>query len=554
MATAEEYASWIVNNQAKKGTPEFDTVAQAYRIARGAVDTSKPPVMQKLPSMGDSMREAIAADVSPLGAKIVGGIGTAVDDAAMSLKQLFGNKLSPQESANVRANRELISHGGLPAMAGNIAGNIAMTGAPAASLYRGAASLAGRALPASLAPAIAPAVGGAASGAAVSGITQPVLEGESRLTNTGAGAIGGVLGDVGARVAARAVNPIMQSAPVRSLMDRGVVPTPGQAAGGSLNQLEQKFESLPGPGNFIRMGRERSSQEFNKAALNTAMPPGQTVSKAGQEGVEQVKGALSEAYDKIFAGQTVSADAALFRSIMAAKSKPATPLNYEGEKAFNSIVKKLVAERIPQGGKWSASQVKTDIIGDLGKEAQGYLNSSTMAEKAVGQALMEARNAAQAWLIGKVSASNPSAAAQLAKLDPAYANSIKLTNAAERAKAKIGEFTPFQLQSNTRPGTPLRALASDAQSVLGNTVPNSGTIDRGLVASLLGLGGAGVNEYYGGPGYLSALALSPLLYSRAGSRYALGDLVPGQQGLASLLRQSAPYAALGGASLLDREP
>ena len=34
MATAEEYAGWIVKNQAKKGTPEFNTVAQAYQEAK----------------------------------------------------------------------------------------------------------------------------------------------------------------------------------------------------------------------------------------------------------------------------------------------------------------------------------------------------------------------------------------------------------------------------------------------------------------------------------------------------------------------------------------
>lgn len=35
MATTEQYANWIVANQDKKGTPEFETVAKAYKIARG---------------------------------------------------------------------------------------------------------------------------------------------------------------------------------------------------------------------------------------------------------------------------------------------------------------------------------------------------------------------------------------------------------------------------------------------------------------------------------------------------------------------------------------
>lgn len=47
MATADEYAAWIVKNEAKKGTPEFETVAAAYKEAKAeeeaaATETSVP--------------------------------------------------------------------------------------------------------------------------------------------------------------------------------------------------------------------------------------------------------------------------------------------------------------------------------------------------------------------------------------------------------------------------------------------------------------------------------------------------------------------------------
>ncbi len=46
MATADEYAAWIVKNEAKKGTPEFETVAAAYKEAKAeeaaAAETSVP--------------------------------------------------------------------------------------------------------------------------------------------------------------------------------------------------------------------------------------------------------------------------------------------------------------------------------------------------------------------------------------------------------------------------------------------------------------------------------------------------------------------------------
>lgn len=42
MATAEEYAAWIVKNADKKGTPDFETVAKAYRAARAQTPEAKP--------------------------------------------------------------------------------------------------------------------------------------------------------------------------------------------------------------------------------------------------------------------------------------------------------------------------------------------------------------------------------------------------------------------------------------------------------------------------------------------------------------------------------
>ena len=43
MATAEQYAQWIVDNADKKGTPEFDTVARAYQETRGIPTSYTPP-------------------------------------------------------------------------------------------------------------------------------------------------------------------------------------------------------------------------------------------------------------------------------------------------------------------------------------------------------------------------------------------------------------------------------------------------------------------------------------------------------------------------------
>jgi hypothetical protein len=65
MATADEYAAWIVKNSAKRGTPEFDTVAKAYELAKGeegaatfqqqnAPAPQEPGVMDQLIGAGET--------------------------------------------------------------------------------------------------------------------------------------------------------------------------------------------------------------------------------------------------------------------------------------------------------------------------------------------------------------------------------------------------------------------------------------------------------------------------------------------------------------------
>jgi hypothetical protein len=66
MATAEQYAQWIVDNQDKRGTPDFDTVVQAYQAARSM------PV--SAPSKDISFGEA----ATNVGGALIGGVGKTI--------------------------------------------------------------------------------------------------------------------------------------------------------------------------------------------------------------------------------------------------------------------------------------------------------------------------------------------------------------------------------------------------------------------------------------------------------------------------------------------
>jgi len=67
MATAEQYAEWLVQNQSKKGTPDFDTVASAYRSLRSAPQPTAP-----------SRERTYGEAAKDIGAGVVSGIGSLV--------------------------------------------------------------------------------------------------------------------------------------------------------------------------------------------------------------------------------------------------------------------------------------------------------------------------------------------------------------------------------------------------------------------------------------------------------------------------------------------
>lgn len=76
MATADEYAAWIVQNQSKRGTPEFQTVAQAYELAKQEESQAVPTAPQGgsfargFASYGPQLRETVGGVQTLLGAGV----------------------------------------------------------------------------------------------------------------------------------------------------------------------------------------------------------------------------------------------------------------------------------------------------------------------------------------------------------------------------------------------------------------------------------------------------------------------------------------------------
>jgi hypothetical protein len=102
MATADEYAAWIVKNSAKRGTPEFDTVAKAYELAKGEETTAsfqqqnapapqEPGVMDQIVGAGET--------AMTLGTGAVGGtLGTLAGTIQGLSQQILSGQFGTPEA------------------------------------------------------------------------------------------------------------------------------------------------------------------------------------------------------------------------------------------------------------------------------------------------------------------------------------------------------------------------------------------------------------------------------------------------------------------------
>ena len=109
MATAAEYATWIVQNKDKQGTPEFETVAQAYQIAKSnenaaATQVATTPAPQK-PSIGQQLIGAGETALT-VGTAATGGlVGTIGGGLSELLQQAMAGRFGTPEAAKAIEQR-----------------------------------------------------------------------------------------------------------------------------------------------------------------------------------------------------------------------------------------------------------------------------------------------------------------------------------------------------------------------------------------------------------------------------------------------------------------
>jgi hypothetical protein len=547
MASADDYAKWIVDNQKLQGTSEFNTVAEAYKTARGE---ESAPVK--------SQREIPAYQSAIVGA------GKGIVDPALAIAQYSGGKPAEISQAIQQRMKPFQEANPMSFGAGQIGGGVLTGGA----LMKGA----------SMIPSFAranPYLQAAGVGA-VSGVLTPNEQGKTGLDALAetpqkaiSGAGGGIIGTGLGRTLANVVGPNLDSA-VKKLIGEGVNLTPGQMMGGVAQRIEDKLTSVPLLGDVIDYSRTKGIEEFNKAAFKRALEPiGGTVPKeTGRAGVEAVKTQISDAYNKLLPKMTFVPDQPLYNSL-SRLDKVVVGLPKAENKMVADNVIGIIQKHMPDNGLISGGSYKA-IETDLGELASNYAGSKgtdAMVGNAYKQALGQVRQA--------LSRSNPDYAEELGNINKAFANFSRIRRAGSMANTQE-MITPAQLanavkaadesagKGATATGKALMQDLTDAGvQVLPSKIPDSGTAGRSALVNMLLGAGAGVGGNTAYQAFPTITTLGAGLAGAAATPYMPGvrNLVTSVVGkrpesakkLADAIRELAPYLAAPAAQKLVGE-
>jgi hypothetical protein len=298
MATADEYAHWIVNNADKKGTPEFDTVAAAYKDAKATPALEENPIV--------SYGKDVLGNVSNLYAGIAKG--------AVRPLQMIGEHVAPETTENVSqyAKNKLTDAGfdpeSTPYKVGTLAGETAIT-APVGGVLGSTAKVLGAApkvvnviAKGGMAGDVGAGVIGnfaarTASGALSGGASEALLHPEDVSTATGIGAVMPTVGKLVKglhRFVRGGEQTDLMAEAVQKAKTLGLVIPPATVKQSIGNEL---IEGLGGKSTIAQIASKENQPIFNAMVTKTLKLPEGT--KLDFEALSNVRNKAGEAYSAI---------------------------------------------------------------------------------------------------------------------------------------------------------------------------------------------------------------------------------------------------------------
>ena len=467
------------------------------------------------------------------GSAVAPGVGERVGQAGRVLLKTLA---SPFTLAARAANKVGLPQNDLEARVEELAGRMAPaptegTGQFVESLAKAAPAFA---IPGGWIPQIA-------GNAVIGAVEAP--EGETA-KGAAKGAAFGTVGKVLSKTLGGLVTP---TAEARTLMDKGVALTPGQAAGAGTfaKRAEEWAASNPISGTPIRGAQRRAVEDANIAATQTVADRVSQSVKLGRpprEAIEQTRDLVGKTYDEALQGMTVPGfvPETWMRSTIGKVTGDHPMIEQSQVNAMGRFVTHRLEQSIKNaGGSLSGPQLKV-LDSELGSHIRRLQSSTNAADKTAAPAWRDLQQSLREVM-------------ELAQGDPAKVTQLKAANVAYRELLALErsllpgaqQFTPRQLQRNLDKmginNAELRTVGNAMEKTLPNSVPDSGTAERLIANSLPALlmgGGAGAQEMGWdtvGTGMIAAGALG----TRPGARFLTGG-VPGQAMLSAALRRTTP--------------
>lgn len=387
MASAEQYAQWIVDNKDKKGTAEFKKVTNAYQAAKYNESKLDYSHLQSQKEANDATRAALQEE-SWLSRNLKGA-ATAPSNLYEGAKQLFTELQNPQEYINprtgevssspiqgyqalprkqydtsqIKQNRIIAEEAPVGAIAGNIATAAPLAFIPAANRTVGSSVLSG-----------------------IYSALQPTLGQESRVENLGVGALTGGLIPNAPRIASpilgSAANRLMQSAikpqvkyleagkvpaAIETMFEYGVNPTQGRTIfGKGLDVIKKDVARLNSLiDDIVRTSPTVAKTNTALAEIERLRP--QIIATGGDvaELDALTRFITQKQANPLLSGEFISVPAAqemkkgIYKKIgESAYLKDASAINLQGEKALASGLRKSILEAVPEVAPLNALESK----------------------------------------------------------------------------------------------------------------------------------------------------------------------------------------------------
>ncbi len=322
MATADDYAKWIVDNQDKKGTPEFDTVAQAYQLAK----TEAKPKM-KVEGFGTKPEDFDPTTSMSGPQQRAAGWGKSIVDIGRGAGQLLGlTSYQDVKDSNARDKYLMDTSGGFWGnLGGSIVNTLALGGPVGAGIRAAAPAVSLRAQNIGnfmkTASVVAPKtiVGAAGSGAAM-GLMTPAEDLMGKAANVGIGTAASAAMPLlvqGGKALGAALEPFYEGGRDR-IIGRTLTNAAGDKAPQALANLRNPTQYVPGSNptvgeaagvpSIAALQRAASATEPNvvnelvtRQTVNDAARKGLLQEMAGTQGAREMFGASRQtAADELY--------------------------------------------------------------------------------------------------------------------------------------------------------------------------------------------------------------------------------------------------------------